>query len=99
MTRTYADYTRTNADKNTNYSRIKNELNTNNIRDEFDTIRDKFVDKNIESLRKSAFLSGKHKPGSVLANYLSYEENYFSSLAPHQKSARGKGARTFLLVI
>ncbi len=45
---------RTDADKNTNYSRIKNELNTNNIRDEFDTIRDKFVGKNIESLRESA---------------------------------------------
>jgi hypothetical protein len=71
MTRTNADYTRTNADKNTNYSRIKNELNTNNktrinheldeldtngvIREKFAAIRDKFVDKNIESLRKSAF--------------------------------------------
>jgi pimeloyl-ACP methyl ester carboxylesterase len=54
LTRTYADYTRTNADKNTNYSRIKNELNANNIRDEFDTIHDKFVGKNIESLRESA---------------------------------------------
>jgi P-type Mg2+ transporter len=62
-TRTNADLTRTNADKNTNYSRIKNELNTNNktrinheldeldtngvIREKFAAIRDKFVDNTI----------------------------------------------------
>jgi Mg2+-importing ATPase len=62
-TRTNADLTRTNADKNTNYSRIKNELNTNNktrinheldeldtngvIHEKFAAIRDKFVDNTI----------------------------------------------------
>jgi pimeloyl-ACP methyl ester carboxylesterase len=75
LTRTYADFTRlpadkagTDADKDTNYSRIKNELNTNNIRDEFDTIRDKFVGKNIESLRESVsfYLLG-HSFGGALA--------------------------------
>ncbi len=54
LTRTDADYTRTNADK-TRIRHELNELDTNGvIRDEFDTIRDKFVDKNIESLRESA---------------------------------------------
>jgi tRNA dimethylallyltransferase len=65
--RTYADFTLTNADRNTNYSRIKNELKTNKIRDEFDTIRDKFVGKNIESLRKSA--SSLRKSAFISACY------------------------------
>jgi UDP-N-acetylmuramate--alanine ligase len=80
--------TRTNANKNTNYSRIKNELNTNKICDEFDTIRDKFVGKNIESLRKSAFSLRKsaldiyliddyaHHPSEVLAYFKSLKKSY-----------------------
>jgi magnesium-transporting ATPase (P-type) len=90
-TRTNADLTRTNADKNTNYSRIKNELNTNNktrinheldeldtngvIREKFAAIRDKFVDNTIRDKFVDKNIESPRKSASSLRESALIPEN------------------------